>query len=257
MHRATIGAACPSGALAVHSDGHQSLALVAIGCSSAYPGGQHRVQQVGIHPEHDPPDPGRRRRTSAGSEPSAQVIIQVSDPFGDRAIRPGAADHRRERQPQHGVQFEATALPAPRVRQDRQHLNQVAQPLTAHIGDRSGSLIAAVPGLAGIYIGPNDLALSTGFGRATYRTEPKITAMLDRIIAACDTNGIVAGLHCDSVEMAQHWSARGATMLTCATDTALLEGGLRDELARTAVAFSAEGGSSTASADVAAAPSER
>lgn len=117
--------------------------------------------------------------------------------------------------------------------------------------------IAAVPGLAGIYIGPNDLALSTGFGRATYCAEPKITAMLDRIIAACDANGIVAGLHCDSVEMAQHWSARGATMLTCATDTALLEGGLRDALAQTAVAFSAEGGSSTASADVAAAPSER
>jgi 4-hydroxy-2-oxoheptanedioate aldolase len=86
--------------------------------------------------------------------------------------------------------------------------------------------IAAVPGLAGIYVGPNDLALSTGFGRATYRTDPAIGAMIDRIVAACDANGIVAGLHCDSVEMAEHWFARGVTMLTCATDTVILEQGL-------------------------------
>jgi 4-hydroxy-2-oxoheptanedioate aldolase len=96
--------------------------------------------------------------------------------------------------------------------------------------------IAAVPGLAGIYIGPNDLALSTGFGRETYRTNPKIAAMLDRIIAACAANEIVAGLHCSDVEMAQHWAERGVTMLTCATDTALLEAGLRSALAQTPVA---------------------
>jgi 4-hydroxy-2-oxoheptanedioate aldolase len=86
--------------------------------------------------------------------------------------------------------------------------------------------IAEVPDLAGIYIGPYDLALSTGFGQATYRTDQAIVAMLDRIVAACDTNNIVAGLHCDSVEMGWHWSARGVTMLTCATDTIILEQGL-------------------------------
>lgn len=86
--------------------------------------------------------------------------------------------------------------------------------------------IAAVAGLAGIYIGPNDLALNTGFGRATYRTNPKIEEMLDRVVAACEANRIVAGLHCDSVEMAEYWSARGVTMLTCATDTVILEQGL-------------------------------
>lgn len=88
--------------------------------------------------------------------------------------------------------------------------------------------IAAVPGLAGIYIGPNDLALGTGLGRATYRTDPKITVMLDRIVAACAANAIVAGLHCSDVEMARYWASRGVTMLTCASDTALLEQGLHD-----------------------------
>ncbi|QTE28255.1 HpcH/HpaI aldolase family protein [Pengzhenrongella sicca] len=86
--------------------------------------------------------------------------------------------------------------------------------------------IAAVPGLAGIYIGPNDLALSTGYGRETFRTSAPIAAMLDRIVAACAANGIVAGLHCDGQEMAEHWAARGVSMLTCATDSIILEQGL-------------------------------
>jgi 4-hydroxy-2-oxoheptanedioate aldolase len=93
--------------------------------------------------------------------------------------------------------------------------------------------IAAVPGLAGIYIWPNDLALGTGFGRATYRTDPKIAAMLERIIAACEANQIVAGLHCDSLEMAHYWLKRDVTMLTCATDSILLETGLKNARAGT------------------------
>ncbi|UFS58549.1 HpcH/HpaI aldolase family protein [Subtercola endophyticus] len=81
--------------------------------------------------------------------------------------------------------------------------------------------IAATPGLAGIYIGPNDLALSLGFGRSTYLDEPAIHDALDRVAVACRSNGIIAALHCSSPEMAKYWADRGFSMLTSGTDTSL------------------------------------
>ena len=79
-----------------------------------------------------------------------------------------------------------------------------------------------MPGLDGIYIGPNALALSFDYGRETYRTSVDVDAMIQRIVDVCRDRGIVAGLHCSDVDMAAHWSSRGARMLTAATDTTLL-----------------------------------
>ncbi len=93
-------------------------------------------------------------------------------------------------------------------------------------GYRNLREIAAVPGLDGIYIGPNDLALSCGFGRETYRTSPEVDSLIADIVAACRENGIAPGLHCSDVAMAADWAARGARFLTSATDTALLRGAI-------------------------------
>jgi 4-hydroxy-2-oxoheptanedioate aldolase len=83
--------------------------------------------------------------------------------------------------------------------------------------------IVAVPGVDGVYIGPNDLALGVGHGRGTYRDTPEVDALIQRIIDTCRAAGIAAGLHCSDVEMARHWAGRGATMLTGATDSTLLK----------------------------------
>ncbi len=83
--------------------------------------------------------------------------------------------------------------------------------------------IVAVPGVDGVYIGPNDLALGTGHGRGTYRDTPQVDALIQRIIDTCRAAGIAAGLHCSDIEMARHWAGRGATMLTGATDSTLLK----------------------------------
>lgn len=82
--------------------------------------------------------------------------------------------------------------------------------------------IAAVPGLDAIYVGPNDLALGTGHGRGTYADTPAVHDAVDRVVAACRTHGIAAGLHCSTPEMAAYWAARGVQMLTVATDTSLV-----------------------------------
>lgn len=82
--------------------------------------------------------------------------------------------------------------------------------------------IVEVPGIDGIYIGPNDLALGCGYGRATYRDSAEVEALIQRIVTACREAGIVAGLHCSDPEMALHWVGRGARMLTVGHDSALL-----------------------------------
>jgi len=82
--------------------------------------------------------------------------------------------------------------------------------------------IVTVPGIDGVYIGPNDLALGCGYGRGTYRDSPDMEALIQRIITTCREAGLVAGLHCSDPEMAVHWAGQGARMLTAGQDTALI-----------------------------------
>jgi 4-hydroxy-2-oxoheptanedioate aldolase len=86
--------------------------------------------------------------------------------------------------------------------------------------------IVRVPGVDAIYIGPNDLALNCGYGRATYRDSPEVDKLLEHIVATCEAAGTVVGLHCSDPEMGTHWVGRGARMVTVAQDTGLLQAAL-------------------------------
>lgn len=86
--------------------------------------------------------------------------------------------------------------------------------------------IEAVPGIDALYIGPNDLALSCGFGRETDRNNSEIDAMIHSVLDACDANGIVAGIHCSDLDMVRDWKSAGARMLTTATDTTIYRAAL-------------------------------
>jgi 4-hydroxy-2-oxoheptanedioate aldolase len=90
--------------------------------------------------------------------------------------------------------------------------------------------ILATEGLDGIYIGPNDLALACGFGRATYRDDADVAALIQKIVDACRAAGIPAGLHCSDPEMGRDWIARGAAMVTIAQDTGLIADGAVEAL---------------------------
>ncbi len=82
--------------------------------------------------------------------------------------------------------------------------------------------IVVAPGVDGVYIGPNDLALGCGYGRATYRDSAEVEALIQRIVDTCRAAGVVAGLHCSDAEMAVHWAGRGARLLTAGQETSLL-----------------------------------
>ncbi len=65
--------------------------------------------------------------------------------------------------------------------------------------------IAATPGLDGLYIGPADLTISLTGGRLAPgfdREEPELMDAIQRILAACKTNRIAAGLHCGTPDYA-------------------------------------------------------
>ncbi len=87
--------------------------------------------------------------------------------------------------------------------------------------------ILATPGVDAIYIGPNDLALSCGFGRQTYRNSAAVNDLLTAVLNAAKAAGMPVGMHCSDVAMAHHWSDRGANWLTALTDVDVLASGLR------------------------------
>ena len=78
--------------------------------------------------------------------------------------------------------------------------------------------ILAVPGIDAVYVGPSDLAVSIGLQPAADPVEPAHIEMVERILAACDRHGVIAGIHCGSVEGARRWQERGFRMLNVNND---------------------------------------
>ena len=87
--------------------------------------------------------------------------------------------------------------------------------------------IASTPGLDGIYVGPADLTLGTQEGRLPPgfdREEPEMIEIIKRIAQACQKNGIIACLHCGTVEYATKAIDWGYNLTTVSGDTRLLSG---------------------------------
>lgn len=96
----------------------------------------------------------------------------------------------------------------------------------AAVGD-----IAAVEGITGLFVGPNDLALALGHGPGADREEPELLAALSHIVQAARDAGKQAGIYCASPAYARRMVALGFGLVTIATDTSLLSVGARAALA--------------------------
>jgi 4-hydroxy-2-oxoheptanedioate aldolase len=91
--------------------------------------------------------------------------------------------------------------------------------------------IAQTPGLDGLYVGTWDLCLSAQLGPMGDFKNPVLLSTLDRIVAVCNANGLLAGVHCNDPHIAAQMIARGFGMVTPATDTFLLQTAARQNLA--------------------------
>ncbi len=82
--------------------------------------------------------------------------------------------------------------------------------------------IAATPGVDGLFVGPNDLALSLGLPVSPTEPHPEERAAIARVAAACKANGIVAGIFCGGASIAGEWIDAGYRLLALDTDAAWL-----------------------------------
>ena len=82
--------------------------------------------------------------------------------------------------------------------------------------------IAAVDGITGLYVGPNDLALSLGFPSGSSREEPQLLQAFGRIVEAARAAGKDSGIFCVGPAYARRMADMGFTMVTVAGDGALM-----------------------------------
>ena len=95
--------------------------------------------------------------------------------------------------------------------------------------------IAATPGLDGLFVGPNDLSISLGFGLGKDLKIPKLEAAIKAIAAAAKKNKLVPGAFGGSPEACAFFAGHGFRFIAAATDVGLLAAGakaLQDQLAK-------------------------
>ena len=64
----------------------------------------------------------------------------------------------------------------------------------------------------------DDLALSLGHQPAGVPVIPEVVGAIEEIVRRSRDCGVVAGIHCGSVEMAKDWIAKGFQFVTVYTD---------------------------------------
>jgi 2-keto-3-deoxy-L-rhamnonate aldolase RhmA len=90
--------------------------------------------------------------------------------------------------------------------------------------------IAAVDGVDVLWVGHYDLTASLGI--AGQFDHPTFRAALERVVAACEANGIAAGMSSDNNEESEELLRSGFRFLACGHDLVLLRSGLRASVQR-------------------------
>jgi 4-hydroxy-2-oxoheptanedioate aldolase len=90
--------------------------------------------------------------------------------------------------------------------------------------------IAAVPGVAGLFVGPYDLGIALGVAFEEVRTSPVLASALHTVREACDEARIVAGCFASGAEHAARVIAEGYRMVSLGGDATLLINAARSEL---------------------------
>lgn len=106
--------------------------------------------------------------------------------------------------------------------------NVVLLPMIETVGALENvEAIAAVPGIAGLYLGPTDLAFTMGLEPRIDSTTPQLMQAYERVVAAAERNNIIAALHCGSPQFAREAVSMGFRMVTISADSSLLLGAAR------------------------------
>ncbi len=104
--------------------------------------------------------------------------------------------------------------------------------------------ILTTPGLDGVYVGPNDLALSLGEAPGQRRPPPRTLDALSRIADAARHAGVYAGVFCADGEVARELTELGYGLVTPGNDAGILKQAVTERIAAAlgSSAESADGG---------------
>jgi 4-hydroxy-2-oxoheptanedioate aldolase len=82
--------------------------------------------------------------------------------------------------------------------------------------------IAATPGLDGLFVGPNDLAISLTGARNADPGASEVEAALGAVLSACGQNGLTPGIYANTLDLAQNFAALGFRLIAAGNDMTLL-----------------------------------
>ncbi|MEM8878178.1 MAG: aldolase/citrate lyase family protein [Pseudomonadota bacterium] len=82
--------------------------------------------------------------------------------------------------------------------------------------------IAATPGLDGLFVGPNDLAISLTGGEDTDPGAAEVTQALELVLSACAANDLISGIYANTLDLAFEFAARGFRLIAAGNDMTLL-----------------------------------
>jgi 4-hydroxy-2-oxoheptanedioate aldolase len=90
-----------------------------------------------------------------------------------------------------------------------------------------GNLAAIIGtnGIDGLFLGPSDLSIALSDGKTLNPLAPEVDRELDRIVAATQKEGKIAGAFCHTAERAAALAKRGVRFLAVMSDMAMLRAG--------------------------------
>jgi 4-hydroxy-2-oxoheptanedioate aldolase len=163
-----------------------------------------------VVPLVDGPDDARRA-----------VEAALYPPIGRRSYGPVRAALRRGGATAYRAQVDEHAL--------------VIAMIETNAGLAAVEAIAAVPGLAGLFVGPADLGLSLGVGPQTDGDDPTYLAARRRVVAAAHARGLSVGLHGDVPAKQREALQDGIDWVVVASDLRLIAEGAAARLGAMAV----------------------
>lgn len=90
--------------------------------------------------------------------------------------------------------------------------------------------ICGVSGLAGVYVGPADLAISMGVGVAGATKNPEVVETIGRIQRVASEAGLVTGIHASDGKTGNALAQLGFKMITLASESQALRRGATEHL---------------------------
>jgi len=82
--------------------------------------------------------------------------------------------------------------------------------------------ILGVPGIDACYVGPNDFCASLGLAPSLEPPHPEFEAAMQRVLAAAQRHGVIAGIHCATTETVNRRIEQGWRLVGMLNDQRLL-----------------------------------